>query len=48
MELTPLALEATGVMGHEVRELGKDLKHAYETRVLPASNTSAAAAFNDA
>jgi hypothetical protein len=35
-------------VGNEVKELGKDLKHAYETRVLPISNASAAAAFNDA
>ena len=48
MELIPLALEVTGAVGREVKELGKDLKHAYETRVLPISNASAAAAFNDA
>ena len=48
MELTPVALEATGAVGREVKELGKDLKHAYETRVLPISNASAAAAFSDA
>ena len=48
VELIPLALEVTGAVGREVKELGKDLKHAYETRVLPISNASAAAAFNDA
>jgi hypothetical protein len=48
VELIPLALEATDAMGSEVKELGKYLKHAYETRVLPISNASAAAAFNDA
>ena len=48
VELIPLALEVTGAVGREVKELGKDLKHAYETRVLPVSNASAAAAFNDA
>jgi hypothetical protein len=48
VELTPLALEVTGAVGREVNELGKDLTHAYETRVLPISNASAAAAFNDA
>ena len=48
LELAPLALEATGAVGREVKELGKDLKHAHETRVLPISNSSAAAAFNDA
>ena len=48
MELIPLALEVTGAVGREVKELGRDLKHAYETRVLPISNASAAAAFNDA
>ena len=35
-------------MGNEVKELGKDLKHASETRVLSISNASAAAAFNGA
>ena len=34
----PLALEATGAVGNEVKELGKDLKHAHETRVLPMSS----------
>ena len=48
MELIPLALKVTGAVGREVKELGRDLKHAYETRVLPISNESAAAAFNDA
>jgi hypothetical protein len=48
VELNPLALEVTGAVGREVKELGKDLRHAYETRVLPISNASAAAAFNDA
>ena len=48
VELFPLALEATGAVGHEVKELGIDLKHAYETRVLPISRASAAAAFSDA
>jgi hypothetical protein len=48
VELFPLALEATGAVGREVKELGRDLKHAYETRVLPISNASAAAAFNNA
>ena len=48
VELIPLALEATGAAGHEVEELGEDLKHAYKTRVLPISSASAAAAFNDA
>ena len=44
VELIPLALEVTGEVGREVKELGKDLKQEYETRVLPVSNTSAAAA----
>ena len=35
-------------MGHEVKELGKYLKHAYGTRVITISNASAATAFNDA
>ena len=35
-------------MGNEVKGLGKDLKHAYETRVLSISNAPAAVAFNDA
>ena len=48
VEPIPLALEATGAVGREVKELVKDLKHAYETRVLPISNASAAAAFSDA
>ena len=48
VELIPLALEATGAVGREVKEIVKDLKHAYETRVLPISNSSAAAAFSDA
>ena len=51
VELIPLALEATGTtaVGREVKELGKDLKHAYETRVLPISDgASAADAFSDA
>ena len=48
MELIPLALEVTGAVGKEAKEQGKDLKHAYETRVLPVSNAPAAAAFNDA
>ena len=48
VELIPLALEATGAVGNEVNESGKDLKHAYEIRVLPISNASAAAAFNGA
>jgi hypothetical protein len=48
VELIPLALEVTGAVGREVKELGNDLKHAYETRVLPVSNAPAAAAFNDA
>ena len=48
VELIPLAMEVTGAVGREVQELGRDLKHAYETRVLPISNASAAAAFNDA
>ena len=43
VELIPLALEATGAVGHEVKELGKDLKLAYETRLLSISNASAAA-----
>jgi hypothetical protein len=42
VELIPLALEVTGAVGREVKELGRDLKHAYETRVLPISNASAA------
>ena len=46
-ELIPLVLEVTGRFGREVKALGKDLKYAYETRVLPISNASAAAAFND-
>ena len=48
VELIPLALEVTAAVGREAKELGRDLKHAYETRVLPISNASAAAAFNDA
>ena len=48
MALIPLALEVTGAAGRESKELGRDLKHAYETRILPISNASAAAAFNDA
>ena len=32
VELIPLALEATGAVGREVKELGKGLNHAYETR----------------
>ena len=48
MELILLALEATGAVGREVKELGKDLKHAYETRVLAISSASAATAFSDA
>ena len=47
MELIPLAIEATVAVGHEVKELGKDLKHAYEIRELQTSNASLAAAFND-
>jgi hypothetical protein len=46
--LIPLALEATGAVGNEIKVLEKDLKHAYGTRVLSISNASAAAAFNDA
>jgi hypothetical protein len=46
VELIPLALEVTGAVGREVKELSRDLKYAYETRVLPISNASAAAAFN--
>ena len=46
---SPLALEVTGaVVEREAKELGKDLRHAYETRVLPISKATAAAAFNDA
>ena len=48
MELISLSLEVTGAVGREVKELGRELKHAYETRVLPISNASAVAAFNDA
>jgi hypothetical protein len=48
VEFIPLALEVTGAVGREVKELDRDLKHAYETRVLPISNVSAAAAFNGA
>jgi hypothetical protein len=35
-------------VGNEVKELGKDLKHAYEISVLKISNASAAAAFTEA
>ena len=28
-----MALEATGAVGQEAKELGKDLKHAYKTMV---------------
>jgi hypothetical protein len=48
VELIPLVLEVTEAVGREVKELGRDLKQAYETRVLPISNVSAAGAFNDA
>ena len=48
VELTPLVLEVTRAVGEEVRELGKELKHAYEYRVLPISDASAAAVFNEA
>ena len=48
MEFIPLALGATGAVGNEVKESGKDLKHAYKTTVLPIKNASAVAAFNDA
>jgi hypothetical protein len=48
VELIPLVLEGTGAVGREAKELGRDLKHAYETRVLPIISASAAAAFNDA
>jgi hypothetical protein len=47
VELISLALEVTGAVGREVKELGRDLKHAYKTKVLPISDASAAAAFND-
>jgi hypothetical protein len=40
VELIPLALEATGAVGKEIKESGKDLKHAYETRVLCAVSVS--------
>ena len=39
VELTPLALEVTGAIGEEVRELAKE---------LPTSDASAAAEFNEA
>ena len=48
MDLIPLELKATGAVGREARELGKDLKHACETRVLSISNASASAAFSGA
>ena len=48
VELVPLALEVAGAVGEEVRELEKELKHAYEYRVLPTSDASAAAVFNEA
>jgi hypothetical protein len=35
VELIPPALEVTDLVGREVRELEKDLKHAHKTRVLP-------------
>jgi hypothetical protein len=45
--MIPLAIETLGTAGGELQELGKALKHSFETTVLLADDCSASADFHN-